>query len=68
MQRCKPSATFIEDELAMRLLVGGTVKPGGEGAIVVAIVQRRRWPMVVFPSLAAPLLDRLGFRDYRWGI
>ena len=54
--RCKPSATFVEDELAMGLLDGGAVKPDGEGAVTVATVQRRRWPVAVFPSLAAPPL------------
>ena len=38
MQRCKPLAAFVEDELAMRLLVGGAVKPGDEGAVAVATV------------------------------
>ena len=52
LRRCKPSAAFVEDELAMGLLVGGAVKPGGEGAVAVAAVQRRR----CFPSLAAPSL------------
>ena len=56
LPRCKPSAVFVEDELAMRLLVGGAVKPGGEGAVAVATVQRRRWPVAVFSSLAAPPL------------
>jgi len=54
LRRCKPSAAFVEDELAMRLLVGGAVKPGGGGAVTVATVQRRRWPVAVFPSLATP--------------
>ena len=56
MRRCKPSAAFVEDELAMGLLDGGAVKPDGEGAVVVAAVQRRQWPVAVFPSLAAPPL------------
>ena len=56
MRRCKPSASFVEDELAMRLLVGGVVKPGGEGVVAVAMVQRRRWPVAVFPSLVVPPL------------
>ena len=68
MWRCKPSAAFVEDELAMGLLDGGAVKPDGEGAVVVAAAQRRRWPVVVFLSLAAPLLDWLGFKDCRWGV
>jgi len=38
LRRCKPSATFVEDELAMGLLDGGAVKPGGEGIIAVATV------------------------------
>jgi len=58
----------VEDELAMGLLDGGAVKTDGEGAVAVAAVQRRRCPVAVFPSLAAPLLDRLGFRDCRWGV
>ena len=41
MRRCKPSAAFVEAELAMGLFVGGAVKPGGEGAVVVAAMQRR---------------------------
>ena len=56
MRRCKPSATFVEDELAMGLLDGGAVKPDGEGVIAVVAVQRRRWAVTVFPSLAAPPL------------
>ena len=56
MRRFKPSAAFIEDELAMESLVGGAVKLDGEDAVAVATVQRRRWPVVVFPSLAAPPL------------
>ena len=59
MRRCKPSAAFVEDELAMGLLDGGAVKTDGEGAVAVA---------AVFPSLSAPLLDRLGFRDGRWDV
>ena len=31
-------AVFVEDELAMGLLDGGTVKLGGEGAVAVAAV------------------------------
>ena len=58
LRRCKPSAAFVEDE----------GKLGGEDAIAVVTVQRRRWPVAVFLSLAAPPLDRLGFRDYRWGV
>jgi len=40
----------------MGLLVVGVVKPDGEGVVAVATVQRRRWPVVVFPSLEAPPL------------
>ena len=54
LRECKPSTVFVEDGLAMRLLVGGTVKPYGEGAIAVATVQRRRWRVAVFSLLAAP--------------
>ena len=69
MRRCKPSVVFVEDELAMGLLDGGAVMPDGEGAVAVAVVQRRRW-LVVELSVAgnAPSLDRLGFRDCRWGV
>ena len=56
MRRCKPSAAFVEDELAMGLLDGGVVKPDGEGVVAVATVQRQRRPVAVFPSLAAPPL------------
>ena len=38
MRRFKPSAAFVEDELAMGLLDGGAVKPDGEGAVAVATV------------------------------
>ena len=38
MRRCKPSAAFVEDELAMGLLDGGAVKTDGEGAVAVAAV------------------------------
>ena len=47
MRRCKPSVAFIEDELAMGLLDGGTMMPDGEGAVAVAAVAgggaSRRW-------------------------
>ena len=56
LRRCKPSAAFVEDELAMGLLDGGVVKPDDEGAVAVAAVQRRRCLVAVFPSLAAPPL------------
>ena len=36
MRRCKPSVAFVEDELAMRLLVGGMVKPDAKGVVAVA--------------------------------
>ena len=69
LRRCKPSAAFVEDELAMGFLDGGTVQPDGEDAVVVAAVQRRRWPMAVFPSLAMPpYWIGLGFMDCRWGV
>jgi len=42
-------AAFVEDELAMGLLVGGEVKTGSEGAVAVAAVQRRRWPVAELP-------------------
>ena len=51
LRRCKPSAAFVEDELAMGLLIGGVVKSDGEGTVAVAMVQRRWWPVAVFPSL-----------------
>ena len=35
VRRCKPPAAFVEDELTMGLLVGGAVKPDGEGAVAV---------------------------------
>ena len=38
LRRCKPSAAFVEDELAMGLLDGGAVKTDGEGAVAVAVV------------------------------
>ena len=38
MRRCKPSAAFVEDELAMGLLDGGAVKPDSEGVVAVAAV------------------------------
>ena len=38
MRRCKPSAAFVEDELAMESLVGGAVKPDGEHVVAVAAV------------------------------
>ena len=61
LRRCKPSAVFVEDELAMESLVGGAVKPDGEDAVVVATVQRRRWPVAELPVTgSAPSLDRLG--------
>ena len=56
MRRCKPSAAFVEDELVMGLLVGGVVKPDGEGAVMVAAVQRLWCLMAVFSLLAAPPL------------
>ena len=69
MRRCKPSAAFVEDELTMGLLDGGAVMPGGEGAVAVATVQRRRWPVTELPIAGnAPSLDRLRFRDGRWGV
>jgi len=69
LRRCKPSAAFVEDELAMESLVGGVVKPGGEDAVTVAAVQRRRWPVAELPVVGnAPSLDRLGFRDCRWDV
>ena len=67
--RCKSPATFVEDKLAMGLLVNGAVRPDGEGAVAVAAVQRRRWPVAELPVAgSAPSLDRLGFRDCRWGV
>ena len=66
--RCKSPATFVEDELAMGLLVGDAVKPGGEGVVAVAAVQRRRWPVAELPVTgSAPSLDRLGL-GCRWGV
>ena len=56
MRRCKPSAAFVEDELAMGLLDGDAVETDGEGAVAVAAVQRRRCPVAVFLSLTAPPL------------
>ena len=51
------------------VLVGDTVRSGGEVTDAVAIVQRRWWPVAVFPSLAMPPhLIGLEFRDYRWGV
>jgi len=44
----KPSAAFADDELAIAVLVGEAVKSGGEGAVAVAAVQRRRWPVGCF--------------------
>ena len=41
MRRCKLSAAFEEDELAMAVLVGDAVKSGGEDAVAVAAVQRQ---------------------------
>ena len=38
MRRCKPSAAFAEDELAITVLVGEAVKSGGEGVVAVATV------------------------------
>ena len=38
MRRCKPSAAFVEDELAMGLLDGGAEKTDGEGAVAVTAV------------------------------
>jgi len=53
----------------MGLLDGGAVMPGGEGAIVVAAVQRRRWLVAELPIAGnAPSLDWLGFRYCRWGV
>ena len=57
----KPSAAFAEDELAIAVLGGDSVEVwwcnGGVG----------RWRC--FPSLATPPhLDRLGFRECRWGV
>ena len=69
MRRCKPSAAFVEDDLAMGLLDGGAVMPGSEGAIAVAVVQRQQWPVAELPVAGnAPSLDRLGFRNCRWGV
>jgi len=69
LRRCKPSAAFVEDELTMGLLDSGAVMPGGEGAVVVAAMQRRQWLVVELPVASNdPSLDRLGFRDYRWGV
>jgi len=68
LRRCKPSAAFVEDELAMESLVCGAVKPSGEDAIVVAAVQGQRWPVVELPVAGnAPSLDRLGL-GCRWGV
>ena len=62
-------ATFMEDELAKGLLDGGAVKSGGEGVVAVAAVQRRWWPVAeLLVTGNAPSLDRLGFRDCRWGV
>ena len=53
----------------MESLVGGAVKPGGEDVVAVAAVQRRRWPVAELPAAgSAPSLDRLEFRDCRWGV
>ena len=61
MRRCKPSTAFVENELGMWLLVGGAVKPDGEGAVAVAAVQRRWWPVAELPVAgSAPSLDWLG--------
>ena len=49
VRRCKPSTAFVEDELTMGLLVGGAVKPGGEGTVAVAAVQMQRWPVAELP-------------------
>ena len=68
LRRCKPSVAFVEGELAMGLLDGGAVMPSGEGAVVVATVQRRRWPVAELPVADnAPSLDRLGL-GCRWGV
>ena len=68
MRRCKPSAAFVEDELAMGLLDSDAVKPSSEGAVVVAAVQRRRWPVAELHVAGnAPSLDRLGL-GCRWGV
>ena len=68
MRRCKPPAAFEEDDLAMAVLVGDSVKSDGEDAVAVVAVQRRQWPVVVLPIAgSAPPLDRLGL-GCRWGV
>ena len=53
----------------MESLVDGMVKPGGEDVVTVAAVQRRRWAVAELSVAGnAPSLDRLGFRDCRWGV
>ena len=61
MRGGKPSTAFAVDKLAIAVLVGEAVKSGGEDAVAVAAVQRRRWPVAVLSVAgSAPSLDRLG--------
>ena len=51
----------------MGLLDGGAMETDGEGTVAVVAVQRRQCLVAVIPSLAAPLLDRLGL-GCRWDV